>query len=172
MKHGQLFETLSHAGVGGIKPIGNPESESHGAVVLILNTAGTYAGTISHMPDDPQEWVWTHDGKSISGNGMDSLIDTIAASRRMPHQQKMKYGDLFDAMSHAGVHGIKPVNGHGWLVEIEINGERRGVIAQFCESEVYSETPDSWVWHHGATCVGNGTGIDALLDLIRTKTEQ
>lgn len=82
MKHGQLFETLSHAGVGGIKAIGNPESESHGAVVLILDTSGKYAGTISHFADDPQEWVWTHDGKSISGNGMDSLLDTISASRR------------------------------------------------------------------------------------------
>jgi hypothetical protein len=82
MNHGQLFEVLSHAGVGGIKPIGNPESESHGAVVLILDHAGKYAGTISHMPNDPQEWIWTHDGKSISGNGMDSLMDTIGASRR------------------------------------------------------------------------------------------
>ena len=75
MKHGQLFETLSHAGVGGIKAIG-------WAVVMILDTSGKYAGTISHFADDPQEWVWTHDGKSISGNGMDSLLDTISASRR------------------------------------------------------------------------------------------
>jgi len=78
MKHGDLFEILSHNGVGGI----SPESANHGAVVLIRDHAGKYAGTISHFADDPQEWVWTHDGKSISGNSMDSLLDTIAASRR------------------------------------------------------------------------------------------
>lgn len=65
-----------------------------------------------------------------------------------------------------------PLMARGGLVEIEIKGVWCGIIAQFCESEVYSETPDCWVWYHGATCVGNGTGIDTLLDLIRTKSEQ
>jgi hypothetical protein len=73
----------------------------------------------------------------------------------------MKYGELFSALSHAGVHGIKPVDGHGWLVEIKINDERCGIIAQFIESGVYSETPDCWVWHPWASITPNGRSVSA-----------
>jgi hypothetical protein len=119
---------------------------------------GAYTDPIGSYFDNV---VDTLNEKGVTGNEYHQAIEQYRDTIAKLFGEQIRFGDLFDALSHAGVHEIEPAPGNdGSVVTVSRNGEHVGVIGQYVtDTNKWSFSINGHLLH--------GVGVNALLDAIK-----
>jgi hypothetical protein len=121
---------------------------------------GAYADPIGSYFDNV---VDTLNEKGITGNEYHQAIDKYRDTIARLFTEQIQFGNLFDALSHAGVHEIEPANGDdGSIVIVSHNGVYFGTIGQCCGNS------DTWVFTINGI-LNKGNGLNSLIDTSKEK---